>query len=275
MPSYATLLTTVSALTNVPVFLGTVAGVVLGDLVTLEVASNGQLVTDPVTDLGLTLVEVSAGSAPGFYFLQLTPVDEGALAIRFSYGGTDYEYMYQVSPDLQLFDAELEGEHVFTEEDGVSVVQGAVVRVFDAAGTRFITRGVTDALGHVTFTLPIGNYQVRVFKDGFDFSAINPTTIAVTPTASAAPILTEVLPVEASIGDTIALVGHLFDETSEVMFGAEDTVAADYVNPAGTVILVTVPTLTGTTFALRADKLDPANPLTGRLISNSVTWVRV
>ncbi len=153
--------------------------------------------------------------------------------------------------------------------------QGAVVRVFDAAGTAFVTRGVTDAAGEVTFTLPVGNYQIRAFKDGVDFSAINPTTITVTPTAEAAPIIDEVLPTEASIGDVIAIVGRLFDPTSQVLFGAEATVAADHVNTEGTVILVTVPTLTGTTFALRVDKPDPANLPSGKLLSNSVTWVRV
>jgi hypothetical protein len=213
-------------------------------------------------------------NAPGLYSLELTPDTEGGLFLRFSSGGDDFQYTIAVTP-VVTSDPSLEGEYVLTVDDGVDAVPGAVVRVFDAAGTKFINRGTTDSLGQVVFTLPVGSYQIRAFKDGVDFSAINPTTITVTATESAAPIVNEVLPTSGSIGDVIAIIGRLFDPTSQVLFGAEDTVAADFVNPNGTVILVTVPTLTGTVFALRVDKPDPADPPLGKLLSNSVTWTRV
>jgi hypothetical protein len=250
------------------------AGVVLADILTdMRVNTNGQPFNDPVVDVGMSLIEVDSVNQPGMYYLRLTPPQAGILFIDFTHGGHTFDYTISVQ-DQPLPDASLEGEYVVTVDDGVAPVQGALVRVFDAAGTRFITRGTTDALGQVTFTLPVGNYQVRAFRDGYDFSSINPTTITVTASESAAPVLVEVLPTTASIGDTIALVGRLFTQDSQVVFGAEATVAADYVNAAGTVLLVTVPTLVGTVFPLRVDKPDPANLPLGKLLSNSVTWVR-
>jgi hypothetical protein len=250
-------------------------GILIGDFTSVWLMLDGVLVADQAP-YGIQLVEVDDVGAPGYYFVRITPQTAGTLHLHMVHTAHEFDYTLQVSrePD-PLGDPTLEGEYTVTVDDGVDPVQGAVVRVFDAAGTKFITRGTTDALGDVTFTLPIGNYQVRAFKDGVDFDAINPTTITVTPTAEAAPLVYEVLPATGSIGDTIAIIGRLFDQTSQVRFGAEATVAADYVNPAGTVILVTVPALTGTIFALRVDKPDPANLPLGKLNSNSVTWVRV
>jgi hypothetical protein len=254
---------------------GSTTGSVIGDLAPIEAAVDGQYIATPETALGMSLVEVDSVNAPGLYFLRVIPTQEGQLFIRFTYATVDYEYNIEVSR-LESSDATLEGEYTVTVEAPTGTPQqGAVVRVFDAAGTSFVTRGTTDANGDVTFTLPVGNYQIRAFKDGVDFSAMNPTTITVTATESAAPIIDEVLPVEGSIGDVIAVIGKLFDQTSQVYFGAEATVAADHVNPEGTVLLVTVPTLTGTIFALRVDKPDPANLPSGKLLSNSATWVRV
>jgi hypothetical protein len=255
-------------------------GLVIGDLLDLRVAVDGVLIATPITTLDMAWVEVDDISAPGLYYLRFTPDREGQWYLEFGHTSHTFEYSIEVgrthADGGAGGDPSLEGEYTVTvEAPSGGVVQGAVVRVFDAAGTLFITRGTTDANGEVVFTLPIGNYQVRAFKDGIDFSAVNPTTITVTPTAEAAPIVDEALPIEGSIGDTIAVIGRLFDQTSQVLFGAEATVAADYVNPEGTVLLVTVPALTGTIFALRVDKPDPANLPTGKLLSNSVTWVRV
>lgn len=249
-------------------------GLLTTDLDAVLVVNAGSYVADPVTDLSLALTEVDGTNAPGIYQLSLVPDVEGVLYLRITEAGVEYEYTIQVSAKRPS-DPTLEGEYVLTVEDGVGAVEGAVVRVFDAAGTRFITRGTTDAFGNVTFTLPIGNYQIRAFKDGTDFSAINPTTITVTATELTAPILDEVLPLQGSIGDVLVLSGSLFEPTDmQVQFGAEATVAADYVNLAGTLLLVTVPTLTGTVFSLRVDKEDPGAP-PARLDSNAITWIRV
>jgi hypothetical protein len=253
----------------------TTTGAVIGDLTSLEVGVDGAYVATPIVALAMALLEVDSINAPGLYFLRVTPEQEGQYFIQFTHGAHNFEYSIQVSR-LAAPDATLEGEYTLTVEAPIGTPQqGALVRVFDAAGSAFVTRGTTDANGDVTFTLPIGNYQVRMFKDGVDFSALNPTTITVTATESAAPIVDEVLPITGSTGDTVVLIGKLFDQTSQVLFGAEDTVVADFVNPSGTVLLVTVPALAGTVFALRVDKPDPANPPTGKLLSNSVTWTRV
>jgi hypothetical protein len=249
-------------------------GIVIGDLLSMEVGVNGLYVATPIAALSMVLLEVDAINAPGLYFLRMTPQQEGQYFIHFTHGAHDFEYSIEVAR-LETSDASLEGEYVLTVEDGVGAVQGAVVRVFDAAGSSFVTRGTTDSNGEVVFTLPVGNYQIRAFKDGVDFSAINPTTITVTATDSAAPIIYEALPITGSIGDVIAVVGSLFDPTSQVVFGTEATVAADHVNPSGTVLLVTVPVgLTVTAIPLQVDKPDPANQPLGKLFSNTVTWVR-
>ena len=252
-------------------------GIVIADFTFLYAAVDGVLYADPEADLSMELIEVDDVAAPGLYFVKIIPTQEGQLFVYWRHTAHDFEYSVEVGPasPTAVSDPSLEGEYTLTvQAPSGGAVQGAVVRVFDAAGTTYVTRGTTDASGEVVFTLPVGNYQIRVFKDGVDFSAINPTTITVTATDSAAPVVSEVLPTEGSIGDTIAIVGNFFDQTSQVLFGAEATVAADHVNAEGTVLLVTVPALTGTIFALRVDKPDPANPPAGKLLSNSVTWTR-
>jgi hypothetical protein len=249
-------------------------GLVLGNYLE-TVSENGVFVGDPVVDLGLGLLEVDSVDAPGLYQLQLTPRVAGTLYVQLVRGGDRFMYTVQVS-EPTFSDAALEGDYTVTVDDGSGPVPGAIVRVFDAAGTRLVQRGVSDALGQVTFYgLPTGNYQVRAYKDGVDFSSVNPTTITVVPNQNELPVASEVLPVEGSIGEVLVVSGTFFDpDDMQVQFGAEATVAADYVNAAGTLLLVTVPTLTGTVFALRVDKEDPGSP-PARLSSNALTWVRV
>lgn len=250
------------------------AGLVLGNYLE-TVSENGGYVADPVADLGLALLEVDSIDAPGLYQLQLSPRSVGTLFVQLVRGADRFLYTVQVS-EPTFSDATLEGDYTVTVDDGGGPVPGATVRVFDAAGTRLVQRGVSDALGQVTFYgLSTGNYQVRTSKDGVDFSSVNPTAITVTPNQNEAPVLDDALPLEGSIGDVLALTGRFFDpDDTQVRFGAEATVAADHVNAAGTVLLVTVPALTGTVFALRVDKEDPTAP-PARLLSNSLTWQRV
>jgi hypothetical protein len=247
-----------------------VAGLTLGDLDDLEVSTNGVAFLDPVAEIGLTLFEVDSVNQPGMYYLRLVPDRAGYLFLRFRHTAHEFEYAISVQ-DPPFSDAGLEGDYTVTIDDGVDPVQGAQVTVYDAAGTKLIQRGTTDAAGQVTFYgLPVGNYQVRAFKEGVDFSAINPTTITVVASDSAAPIIDEALPTTVSIGDSMVILGRLFDPAdTQVMFGSEATVAPTSVNAAGTAILVEVPAgLTNTVIALRVTKAG------GTLLSNIVTVVR-
>jgi hypothetical protein len=254
----------------VPLPLGAATGAVVGDLVDLQVASNGARVADPATDLGLVMSEVDSVNQAGLYFFRLQPVEAGTLFIRFTYATLEYEFTIGVA-DPDFSDAGLEGDYTVTIDDGTDPVQGASVTLYDAAGTKLIQRGTTDAAGQVTFYgLPIGNYQVRAFKEGVDFSAINPTTITVVASDGAAPIIDEAFPGTISIGDHLVILGRLFDPAdTQVLFGSEATVAPVEVNAAGTAILVEVPAgLTNTIIALRVAKAS------GTLLSNIFTVVR-
>jgi len=66
----------------------------------------------------------------------------------------------------------LETVDILIEDDEVvpNPIEGAVVRVFDATGTTYITEGTTIATGHVEFTLdgddPATQYSLRFYKLG-------------------------------------------------------------------------------------------------------------
>ena len=251
-------------------FPNSTTGIVIGDLLNLQVSTNGSRVADPVADLGLTLFEVDSVNQPGMYYLRLTPDTAGTLFVRFTHGAHNFDFTLSIQGAL-FSDDGLEGDYTVTIDDGTDPVQGAQVTVYDAAGTALVARGITDANGDVTFYgLPVGNYQVRAFKSGVDFSAINPTTITVVASSGAAPIIEEAFPGTISIGDHLVILGRLFDPAdTQVLFGAEATVAPVSVNAAGTAILVEVPVgLTNTIIALRVAKAS------GTILSNIFTVVR-
>lgn len=250
------------------------AGLSLSDYA-ITVSENGAYVADPAVDLSLGILEVDASNAPGLYQMQFLPRTAGTIFAQLVRGTDRFLYTVQVS-EPTFSEAALEGDYTVTVDDGSGPVPGTVVRVFDAAGMRLVQRGVSDAGGQVTFYgLPVGDYQVRLYKSGVDFSDVNPSSITVTPNANVAPVVEEVLPTEGSIGESLVLSGTFFDpDGMQVQFGSEAVVSADYVNAAGTLLLVTVPSLTGSIFPLRVDKEDPSSPPT-RLHSNALTWVRV
>tara|TARA_R110002126_G_scaffold43113_2_gene123810 strand:+ start:61 stop:876 length:816 start_codon:yes stop_codon:yes gene_type:complete len=237
---------------------------------TVEVSANGVADLVPVTTLGLALTEVDNVNQVGMYYLSLVPVQAGSLFLKLTRGGFDYEFTVTVA-EADFSDAGLEGDYVVTIDDGTDAVQGAQVTLYDAAGTALVQRATTDALGEVTFySLPVGNYQVRAFKAGVDFTSINPSTITVVASDTAAPVIDEILPATFSIGGYIVILGRLFDPADTmVVFGAEATVAPSSVNAAGTAILVLVPGgLTNTIIAMQVSKA--ANTI----FSNVVTAVR-
>jgi hypothetical protein len=254
-----------------------ITGQTLADFAEVLVVNDGLYVANPETDLGLALDEVDSINAPGFYIVRITPDRTGTLYVHLRHSSHDFDYTIQVSESEAVSDPSLEGEFTITVNDGTDPVQGAVVRIFEAGGTLLVTRGTTDALGELTVSLPIGTYQYRVFKDGYDATDVNPTIFVVQPNDDVSPVISELVPDTASIGDVIAVQGGFFADAAdaEVEFGAEATVAADFVSGDRKVLLVTVPTLTGTIIPIRVSKPDPANLPSGKLYSNTLTLVRV
>jgi hypothetical protein len=248
-------------------------GLLLGGF-TVLVAVNGEQVATPVATIGLALTEVDDALAPGLYYISFTPDREGTYYLRLSHTGDTYEYVVTVTEPAWA-DASLEGDYTLTVTDGLAVVEGATVRVYNAAGTRLVTRGISDAGGEVTFYgLPVGQYQVRVSKSGMDFSSINPTTITVVANADEAPIITDITPATVSIGDWIAIRGdYLGPATTEVLFSGT-TVSAAHVSADGRLVLVQVPVgLTTTALPIRVLKDDPNDPPSGQLMSNIYTVI--
>jgi hypothetical protein len=250
-----------------PIVTFTATGLILGDL-TVVVIDDGTYIADPETDLGLTLTEVA--SAPGFYELSLTPRTEGILYIKATHTSGDNEVSIQSSLG-DVTDDSIFGDYTLTVTDGTTPIQNVLARVFDASGVKQLTLGYTDALGNVTFSLPVGTYLVRLYREGF---TLPNAIIVVQANDSIAPVLREVLPDTGSIGDTITLLGDFFGDSGvEVLFGAEATVSPALVNASQTALTVVVPALTGAIFSMRVQKDDPSGP--GKLVSNAVTFTRV
>jgi hypothetical protein len=255
-------------------------GLLLGDFTLLGVMGAAVL-TDPTTDLSLVLDEVDDTGAPGYYELSITPTQTGLLYLRLTRGGDVFEFPVQVLHEgLDLLGEQLygaEGDCTITVEAGGSAEPGVLVRIFDAAGTKMLARGTTDSAGEVTFGLPVGTYQVRLYKSGVNFTDDNPTTITVSPNTDVSPVLDGIVPTSASIGDRVALHGRFFGtDTVEVLFGAASAVAVDEVNSSGTVAVIDVPAgLTDTVIPVRVQKPDLNDLPDGKLISNSVNMTRV
>lgn len=239
-------------------------------------AISGSIVYDPA-DLDPSVTEVNSSTTPGYYELRLTPLAADTLYLKVTRGLATFEFAVQVELNTKVADHAQEGDYLLTIESGVSPVpiQGATVRVFDVAGTTLVTRGTTDSLGRVTFPLPAGMYQVRVNKTGYDFSDISPSNITVMPNSDVSPQLSELVPATGEIGDVIAISGLYFElDSSEVLFGAEETVDPIAVSSDGKTVVVEVPAgLTLTAIPLRVRKPDPNNP--GEyLLSNVLTFTR-
>ena len=253
-----------------------ITGQTLVDFSEVTVINDDVYVADPATALGLTLTEVDSVNAPGFYMVAVTPSKPGTLHIHMVRATFTFDYTLYVKAAEPVSDPSLEGEFTITVNDGADPVQGAVVRIFNAGGTLLVTRGTTNAAGELKVSLPVGTYEYRVYKDGFDATSVNPTVFTVQPNDDISPLLEEVVPGSASIGDTIMLLGSFFHSSStEVEFGTEATVAADFVSSDLKALLVTIPAgLTGTIIPLRVVKDDPANPPSGKLYSNTLTLIR-
>lgn len=260
---------------EIPVVLGTITGLTLATLDAVY-AADGINIVDLEDDLSATLTEVNASGFPGLYVLRLTTTRAGELFVRMTEGVQTFEFSLQstLAVPPMVVDPSLEADYTFTVKVGVTPIPDATVRVYDVNGTTLVTRGTTDISGKVKFALAVGQYQVRVNKSGYEFT--NPTAITVLANDNVVPRVDEVLPATGSIGDTIAILGQFFHDTgTEIVFGVEATVAADFVDARREVALVTVPTgLTAVAIPVKVRKPDPDN-VGQYLYSNVFTFVRV
>lgn len=253
----------------------------LADLSSLVVVVDGAQVVDPVTDLTLQLVEVDSVGLPGWYTLTFIPATAGLHTIRFVYDTKVYQYTVEVAAvevhEPPLADVSLYGEtEIIVTDDSAIPIEGVMVSRYSNSGTQLLEVKYTPESGRVLFTgIEAGTYQYRLEKTGYTFTD-SPFTVETLPIAESDPIITELLPTSASIGDRIAIRGQFFDVTdSEVLFGTT-TVAAESVSPDGKVLVVTVPAgLTNLIVPIRVQKPDPNNLPSGKLISESVNLERI
>ena len=240
-------------------------GRVLVDL-SIEAAENGVLLAS-LASLSFLLTEVDSAELPGVYSLRVVPPTSGSLYLKIDYGAYSQEMHISVShQDLALIGTEVigsVGDLVVTVEapTGVAVPE-ALVRVYDSAGTSLVSTGSTDSVGTVTFGLLAGSYKTRVSKGGYDFSSINPTTVTVVSNDTTTPVISSLLPLTASVGDTVAILGRYFSSSSTVLLGGV-SYAASSVSPDGEVLLVSIPVGITADVAVKVRK--------GSLDSNSVT----
>ena len=264
----------------IPLPLGTgETGKSLGDLAIK--ASNGtSYVAAPTSTFSLTLTEVDSVNLPGVHVLRVIPTTSGSiyLSVVHTAGSYTQEFHIQVGhQDLDLLGTEAQaaaGDLVVTvQAPADTAIEGALVRVYDTAGTSLVTTGTTAADGTVTFGLPAGTYKTRVSKANYDFSSINPTTVVVVANDSVTPIISTFLPTSAAGSATIAIFGRYFHATSSaVLFDAAAT-ATSNVSADGTALLIAVPAGSAGTLAVQVRKPDPANP-GSYLTSNTLTFTR-
>lgn len=271
---------TVGIEVEIPVVLGTTTGLTLSMVDNVRFADGIAVVDllDFEPDYSATFTEIHTVLLPGVYLLKFTPLRAGELYIKLVEGAHTFECVVQSSLAVPPFvaDPSLEADYTVTVSVGATAIPGASVRVYNSAGTSLVTQGTTDSLGQVTFALEAGQYQIRIRKDGYDFSAQNPTTITVLPNDNVPPQIDELLPATGSIGDVVAILGKFFSEAdSEVVFGTEATVPAEFVSSRGTALTVTVPAgITAVAIPIRVRKPDPDN-VGQYLLSNVKTFVRV
>ena len=269
---------TVGKAVEIPVVFTGVTGLTLATVDSV-VAYDGLTAVDLADDLDAAFVEVDSVEAPGLYLLTLTTSRAGSLYVKMVEGILDpveFALQSEMPVVLTTTDPSLEGDYTITVSNGATTVPGATVRVYDAAGSVLVTRGISDAYGQITFALPVGTYKVRFNKDGYDFSAVNPTTITVMPNSGTTPRLDEILPATGYIGDPVTIIGEFFSsEDTEVVFGAEATVPVSFIDEAQKVGLVMVQAgLTSVAIPVKVRKPNPS-VLGQYLYSNIFTFVRL
>tara|TARA_B100000131_G_scaffold323161_1_gene380205 strand:+ start:4863 stop:5999 length:1137 start_codon:yes stop_codon:yes gene_type:complete len=256
---------------------GAGTGLTLSGL-TVAATSGSSRLADPGTTLQLALSEVDSTNLPGWYELRVIPNAPGLIYLTASAGTYSESFIIQVShQDLDLLgskQAGYEGDYIFTAKDGSdNAIEGASVRVYDSAGTSLVTRAITNSSGKCTFALPVGTYNVRTFKTGYDFTSANPTEITVTANSKNSPVITELVPSSIAAGAVLVIKGTYFHaSSSEVMFGST-AVSATSVSDSGDVLTVTVPSGSDTAVTIKVRKPDPDDS-SSYLTSGSLTLTR-
>ncbi len=237
---------------------------------------EGAIVASPAETLSMTLVEVDDAEAPGFYLLTLTPPAAGLLYLTLSRGEDEWELVLQVAHEgldlLGAAQAGAEGNYTVTLLDDLEApIDGAVVKVYSASGSRLVARGLTNSEGAVTFGLPVGTYYVRAYKTGYNFTSVNPSEITVISDDESSPVLAELVPESATAGGPLAVRGHHFGDAPEVSI--DGTWYAAEVDSTGSVAVVTVPEDAAALTTVRVRKADPNNP--GEYLQSGAMYLEV
>jgi len=248
-------------------------GLVLGGF-TVEGVSAGTRLATATTALGMTLAEIDAVNIAGLYEVAVTPPDPGLLFVRLTRGADVFDYAFQVQHEaldvLGLMQAGADGDFTITVDDGTDPVIGALVLIYDATGTKLLTRGTTDSNGQVLGSLPAGTYKTRATYNGYEAMAL--TTLTIVANTNVPPLLDVVLPGSAAEADRVALGGRFFAADAEVLFGEASPVIPLAVYGEGTLLVAVVPAALSGVVAVRVRKPDPDNP--GEYLeSNTVTMV--
>jgi hypothetical protein len=234
-------------------------GLTLADFVLSSVIS-GDRSADPEADLTLVLDEVDSTNLAGYYELALTPTEDG-LTYLLLVDNDDHELVFQVAHEaLDLLGASLYGEEgtleITVEDSGEDPIEGVTVRILTATGGGLVARALTDSSGEANFDLPEGTYYARFSKTGYDFSAVNPTSVVVIPWAGVSPVVEELLPSSAAEGDQVVVRGRYFNGTNVVVLCGSTEVTPTDISEDGTILVFAVPAESSPA-TVRVQKDDP------------------
>ena len=146
---------------------------------TLYVSKDDGTLT-ALTDTSAT--EVSSTNAPGVYLFDLTQAETNADKLLFT--GKSSTTDVRVIPRVVYTNQQTSNGHgayacTWTVNDGSTVLQSAVVRFDNGAGT--IATAVTNSSGQVSMSLDAATWTVSITKGGYSFT---PTTHVVSSTSS-------------------------------------------------------------------------------------------
>jgi hypothetical protein len=250
-------------------------GLVIGGF-TITGVISGSYSSDPVADLTLVLVEVDAINVPGYYELVVTPSEVGLTYLKLVDNDTHEIHLQVEHEGVDIIGETMRGAEgtleLIVEDSGSTAIEGALVRILTSSGSGLVARGYTDSDGEISFDLPVGSYYARLSKQGYDFSDYNPTSVAVTSWASTTPVVEELLPSEASEGDSVAVRGQFFLGDNVVALVAGDEVTPEAVSDDGTILIFVVPTDLDSPAAIKVQKDDSEGyPLTSSSLSLTIS----
>lgn len=235
-----------------------IAGLSLTDF-TVVCYSNSATLSN--TDISLSISEIGS---TGHYIASATFSDPGFYYLSFVYSTAKIEYNIKIdNDDIEFLTGKIagaDGEYEFTVTDSSDIaISGVTVKLYESSGLKVITKGTTNASGKVIFSAPAGSYKVRAFKDGYDFSSINPTTITIAANSSLSPIISEFLPSTVTSSSTVCILGlHFTSSTVVFVNGSSTSISA--VSSDGKAITLNLPSGLSTSVSLQAANPDSGNP---------------